>query len=529
MKKPLLFVSMLAFCGLSYGQVALSENFEGETFPPTGWTIESTNSDPDYTWILVGGTDAISGNQSAAVNWDDAEESNESLISPSFSLAGYTTAYFNFTAATGYAYMVDPNNNGNIYAEVSSNGGSSWTEVWVEDDEDVFTDLQLLNKRINISQFAGQTDVMVRFRYEAFDADVVIIDDISVTACEPISGVTLNELADGSASFTIEGEGASYSVEYGAVGFVQGTGTVINGGADFSIDNLAEGTGYSFYVTSNCGTGTANSGWEGPYNFYTPLYAPANLPYSFGFETPTLATGGWFTELVNEDGATWGAYQGGEDLLPQEGELFAGAIGIGGEADAYLFSRGLNLVGGTDVNLSYYVREFALDASGNGNENYLTVKIGTDRTSASQTTTIVDLEEITDEEFTQRTATFQVPTSGIYYIAFEVTGPANTGTEQGALLLDAVTVTGQSAGVQGNNAAAFAVFPNPANNVVNVANAVALISNVKIADLNGRTVKTVNFENVGEAQINIADLASGVYMMTIASDKGTTTKKIVKN
>ena len=50
-----------------------------------------------------------------------------------------------------------------------------------------------------------------------------------------------------------------------------------------------------------------------------------------------------------------------------------------------------------------------------------------------------------------------------------------------------------------------------------------------MTDLNGRTIKTANFTNVIDAQINISDLAQGVYMMKIVSDKGTATKKIIKN
>ncbi|KGO94855.1 T9SS type A sorting domain-containing protein [Flavobacterium subsaxonicum] len=76
----------------------------------------------------------------------------------------------------------------------------------------------------------------------------------------------------------------------------------------------------------------------------------------------------------------------------------------------------------------------------------------------------------------------------------------------------------------------FSIFPNPATNVINVTNADnTLVNNVAIVDVNGRTVKSVKFNGAAETQVNISDLASGVYMVTIASENGTTTKKIVKN
>lgn len=89
--------------------------------------------------------------------------------------------------------------------------------------------------------------------------------------------------------------------------------------------------------------------------------------------------------------------------------------------------------------------------------------------------------------------------------------------------------TTATAGVDNLAASTFSVFPNPANNVVTVANANALINAIALTDINGRTVKSVKVGGVASTDVNISDLASGVYVMSISSDKGTTTKKIVKN
>lgn len=76
----------------------------------------------------------------------------------------------------------------------------------------------------------------------------------------------------------------------------------------------------------------------------------------------------------------------------------------------------------------------------------------------------------------------------------------------------------------------FAVYPNPASSVVNVSSSLnSSINNVEIVDLNGRTVKSVKFNGVSSAEINVSDLTAGVYMMNISSEEGTTTKKIIKN
>lgn len=100
---------------------------------------------------------------------------------------------------------------------------------------------------------------------------------------------------------------------------------------------------------------------------------------------------------------------------------------------------------------------------------------------------------------------------------------------EGTAWIDNLMVS-TTAGVNNALASKFSVFPNPANDVINIANAEnILVNGVTVTDLNGRTVKSVSFAGVADAQINVSDLASGVYMMTVTSDKGSMTKKIVKN
>ena len=54
------------------------------------------------------------------------------------------------------------------------------------------------------------------------------------------------------------------------------------------------------------------------------------------------------------------------------------------------------------------------------------------------------------------------------------------------------------------------------------------VNEITVTDLNGRVVKTSKFDNVTNIEMNISDLSSGMYMMSIKSDAGTATKKIVK-
>ena len=72
------------------------------------------------------------------------------------------------------------------------------------------------------------------------------------------------------------------------------------------------------------------------------------------------------------------------------------------------------------------------------------------------------------------------------------------------------------------------VFPNPVSDVMNITSPEANIQAVTITDLNGRTVKSINFNNVAETTVDASDLASGVYLMNITANGTVATHKIVK-
>ncbi len=518
---------------VSLAQVALTENFEGTTFPPAGWTTVDTN--PTRNWFRISAetstTEPIAGAASAAVGYDETNASDEALISPSFSLVGYTAAYLNFTVVASYEWMVDPNSNGDIKVSVSTDGGTQWTQVWFEEDEDVaWEGYTPIVKRLDIGAIAaGQGNVKIKFQYEAQNADLVMVDDISVTACPPISNLALTALTAGGPAFTWEGTSGEYTIEYGPVGFTQGEGQTVTANTEaYTFDNLTAGTAYSFYFRSTCG-GLTTSGWDGPYTLAVPITAPTTVPYEYGFEAYNLAAGGWASSTVAATGGAWNMYAGPAEYI-YEGEVFAGVVGTGAATNAWLFSRGLNLVGGTDITISYWLRKANLSTNGVSTNNSMVVTIGTDKTAAAQATTIATHNDITDEVYTEQTYTYTVPASGIYYLGFHATTGAQTAPTQGVLLLDSVSILGETAGTDEALASKLSVFPNPAANVINVVNNNnILVNGIQIVDLNGRTVKSAKFNGVTEAQVNISDLASGMYMMTVSSDKGTMTQKIVKN
>jgi hypothetical protein len=72
----------------------------------------------------------------------------------------------------------------------------------------------------------------------------------------------------------------------------------------------------------------------------------------------------------------------------------------------------------------------------------------------------------------------------------------------------------------------FAVYPNPATDVINISNVNGLeITKSTITDINGRIVKEMN-SSVNN--INVGDLTTGVYFLNVTTTTGNGTTKIVK-
>ena len=85
--------------------------------------------------------------------------------------------------------------------------------------------------------------------------------------------------------------------------------------------------------------------------------------------------------------------------------------------------------------------------------------------------------------------------------------------------------TEEFVGLNESEEVSFSVYPNPANNVINISGNFDNDATVTIFDQSGRVVKTIT-NNI--SQIDIADVDTGIYLLSIESNGETFTKQIVK-
>lgn len=107
-----------------------------------------------------------------------------------------------------------------------------------------------------------------------------------------------------------------------------------------------------------------------------------------------------------------------------------------------------------------------------------------------------------------------------------VSGTPTTNAAESEIIFDNLTVRATATegllNVRELTDSTFSVSPNPATDIVTITSNETLNS-VELFDVNGRTVLV----SKGANQINISDLSSGIYMMKISTNNGSTTKKII--
>lgn len=153
--------------------------------------------------------------------------------------------------------------------------------------------------------------------------------------------------------------------------------------------------------------------------------------------------------------------------------------------------------------------------------------LGDYTTLAVEVNPFLDLDgyPLTWTQYTYTMTGLTGPTDCKLGFRYYVTDGGPTGANSNIIGLDALTVNRPLAtdSFFKNN---FAVSPNPASDVINIANnSTSTITSIQITDMNGRTVKEV--KGMVE-QINISELNAGVYFLKINSNQGTGTSKIIK-
>ncbi len=167
----------------------------------------------------------------------------------------------------------------------------------------------------------------------------------------------------------------------------------------------------------------------------------------------------------------------------------------------------------SNIGISWYVwmREYE------GILNTYELRVSTTGRNVADFNTLLFRETGAADDYLQRGWNLANFAGQTIYIAFHNISAAGGD----AIFFDDIHI-GTGVGIEDVNTVNVAVYPNPANDVLNING--EGIQQVNLIDINGRTVMSA----AKAGSLNISSLATGVYMVRVITTTGVSTQKIVK-
>jgi len=141
--------------------------------------------------------------------------------------------------------------------------------------------------------------------------------------------------------------------------------------------------------------------------------------YTMGFE-PTDDMSGWSKLDVNADGTSW-LYPYNDVTNAHSGNFYARyPYNSSNPGNDWLFSNCFTLNAGLSYKVEYWYKAYSASLA-----ESLDLKVGTDKTPAAMTTTLVNMPVVNNTTYQKASAIFIPPTSGTYYFGWHAYSNAN--------------------------------------------------------------------------------------------------------
>jgi len=373
-----------------------------------------------------------------------------------------------------------------------------------------------------------------------FMTDVTL--STAVATCQAPTGVTVTNPTTTGARVTFTGpaNATGYTIIYGAPGFNPATGgtSVPAAASPFTLTGLTVSTNYQLYVRANCGA-TDQSTLAGPITFSTTCPSPIITTFPFVENFDGVPTGslpcGFTVANTNGDSVSWR----NRATVPGLGGPIVVAASAPNAmtyyfnedattaADDWFFTPALFLTQGNTYKLSFQYRN-----SGTNFRESLEVKYGATAAPAGQTTTIWSNTAIgtttfatANETSTPAVLNITPTTTGTYFVGFHVFSPA----DRFFLAVDNLSITAGPLSASSALNRAVSLFPNPTTGLVKLdvrgANAKGNLK-VDVVNMLGQTVHTAALKDNFENQLNLSNLANGMYLLKVQTGSDFTTRQL---
>ncbi|MFC0602989.1 T9SS type A sorting domain-containing protein [Winogradskyella pulchriflava] len=542
MKKITLLILTLSLGYFTQAQY-LTEGFESGTIPPAGWTHNQTNANETWT---ISTTNPNTGTNSAQVAYDAALGlQDETLTSPVIDLSSATNPQLVFYVNMSYYWGVTPFDN--YDAIVSVFDGTTTTQIWTEADLGTFTSYEWYEITLDLSAYAGNSNVQLLFNYYGSDGASLDIDDILVEeapTCNVPEGFTAGSVTTTSFELNwtdINPGTPTWEIEWGANGFTQGGGTTVSGltSPTYTFSPLTANTTYDFYIRTNCGGSEGDSQWVGPISF-TSAYdcSTYGLPYSEDWASSNAYFSCYTTEDSNVDDESWSFNTGINDLdgdgtFDNFANVFPSGAGIA--KDDWLFTPAISGTMGAEYSVTVIYN--SVDVHGTANESFNLVIADTPSSTAVTQSTIGTYTGITqsgaygdtggNDLITQAyssTATYTAPADGDFYVGIH----ANTSAANSDVFFVLGIQITETLSVNDFDRNNFTYNYNKDLEVLNIESSNSPFDGIEIYSLLGQQVISKSLSTSSES-INVSSLNDGVYLAKVNIGGNSKTIKFVKN
>lgn len=455
---------------------------------PAGMTPTGTSNQPDFAPITDNGTgqtpEAYNGVNGQTISWGD-DDNNYGGIESLGNAGGVTSYTFDVTVNVGaitgtqnVAYHVSGDGWG------ANPGGMNGMIPVLESGSNDVELLSVQSAAVNCGLGNEQVVVMIRNN-----------------GSNPASAFPLGYMVNGGAP----------AVEFFG-GMIPPMGV-----ASYTFTTLAN---LSSIGTKAIGVALAMSGDAAPANdtmtYYTENYAAhdANASaYTMDFEASEAALlQYWAVEDANLDGAAWALI----NTYNQSGNSCLRKPGSAATDDDWAFTGCIDLTGGQTYALTYYYKNFELTAPCS-----LEVYYGVDGNSSAMSNLVVQNPIPTDTMYQMVNVNISPATTGSYHLGFHAYAAAGTSS----IRIDNINLS-LATGISSIKKSNLLVSPNPSNGVFNVFlpenNSKLVVSN-----LIGETVHTEANLNEGNNSIDLRNIPTGTYLITVQGNGKAYTSKIV--
>jgi uncharacterized repeat protein (TIGR01451 family) len=290
------FYLLFLLFSFTWSNAQFFEDFEGDTFPPAGWTITSNLANPPKEWSIISGTNAILGNKSAFIdryNIGLVNTSEDWLITPPITVSEDFNLYF-FSRTTLYG------NQGTFYEiriSTSSNPNDlnsyvllhQFTENTLNPSDPGIYDSHSLslqeygNQTIHIAFVRVYFQPSMSLGGDRWILDNVLIESQFIFECLPPNQIQINNLTSDEA--TLQWNSPLLGVQH-QVYLTDNVNDVPDNSSDFegnssqtiTFEELSCNHTYYFYIRTWCQNNEIST-WSQPYSFTTPECGVVNTPY----------------------------------------------------------------------------------------------------------------------------------------------------------------------------------------------------------------------------------------------------------